>query len=369
MSLSASDFLEKIDGVAPATVSFDLQHGRATLPLYVRVNRTQTAAAAGLADQNADSPVLPIDLIGAPQTILGGVDTSIGTGRLTRLLPFAHPQWPWLYASAVSSVRGIGTPAKATSISPLEAEPLPYFSLYPIYEFTVEFTTRNYAVLPDDEIFVIDFPTPWTDLNNIEAVPGDQFYATEWWRFTEYQVAPQTDWATSNIGSDFIFQTLSGNSPGSTVFPAMPRMLMPNDVVKMTWHQVPYRYFSSPNSWLRLLRGYINQFAWYDWEAGELLYLSCNPIRYTPPILQPIQWIEGTTTVEKWATMELTFLSTRRVGQDLPASAPSANYIIGGHNLLPWHGNRKFYYTKSNTTSAPSFYSAPFELLWTDPDA
>lgn len=373
MSLDASNFEEKIDNVAPSSAGLGLRSGQATLPLYVRVNMTKVPGYDGEV-LNADSPVQPIDLLNAPQAVLGGVNTDVGDGRLNRLMPLAHPQWPFLYASAIQSVRGVGRPFKVASISPLEAQPMPAFSLYPVYEFVIQFANRAEAILPDEDIELVDFDPGWTDVDGNPAT-GDQTYATEWMRFTDYQVVPQNDWVTCNVGSGFVFETSGGSGDtttdpgagGGAVYAAMPRILLPNEVVKFTWKQVPFRYYSSANSYLRRFRGKINQFDWYDWKAGELLYMTCNPIRYTPPILQPVNWIFGTTVVEKWCDMELIFLSTRRNGVNLPTPS-NANFIAAGHNLMPWQGDNQFYYVRSASTQYPTFTSFPVELLFTDPD-
>ena len=57
-------------------------------------------------------------------------------------------------------------------------------------------------------------------------------------------------------------------------------------------------------------------------------------------------------------------------------SGVNANWVVGGHNLLPWLTTRKYYYATtydpaSPATQAkwfPSYNSFPFELLFTDPD-
>ena len=362
MSLDASNFEERIESVSPSTAGFNTRTGRATMSLFLRVNMTATAGYTGSV-LNEDTNVFPIDLLSAPQTILGGVNTDISAdGRLNRVLPFAHPQWPFLYANNIANVHGIGAPTLVTSISPLEATPMPAFALYPVYEFVVEFTNRDYAVLPDEDMETQELT--WTDVDKAELTAT---VAWEWLRYTYYQSNPQNDWITASIGNGFTFQTFSGAEPKGAVYAGMPRVLLPNEVIKLTWTQVPYRYYSSPNSFLRRFRGRINQFAWYDWDVGELLYLNCNPIRYTPPILQAANWLLGSTTVEKWCDMEMYFLATRRDGVDLPTPA-NANFIAAGHNLVPWQQNNLFYYAANATSLFPQFTSFPFELLFTDPD-
>lgn len=371
MTILQQDFVEVVGDHSPSTASFSLKEGRATMTLQVRVNRTSVQGATG--DLNPDSEVLPDDLLRAPFTILGGINSSVGDGRLRRTLPLAHPQWPWLYADRIASVRGIGgPPVKLGSITPLEAVPLDYYALYSVYEFVVEFSSRNYAVLSDDDIDVPLFDKPWVDFDGKTAPQQDQTYASEWKRFTDYQTVPQNDWATGQIGSDFIYQTGDGTGPGANgglPFMGMPHVLIPNEVIKLTWYSVPFRYYSSQYSYLRRFRGRINYLDFYDWKDGQLQFVCANPIRFTPPLLQPVNWLQGAQTVDKWCDIEMIFLATYRDGVNLPSQPANANYIVGGHNLLPWQGDRQFYYVQSKAKSVPLWASFPFQLLFTDPDA
>lgn len=369
MVLDAASFAEEVHDNAPSTASFSLANGRAHMAFILPVNMTQVADYGGPVF-NESSQVQPLDLLGMSQVILGGVNTDVGDGRLNRILPFAHPQWPWLYAEGYS-VQGIGAPVLTASISPLEALQMPAFALYPTYRVTMEFTNRNYAVLNDFDIETATYT--WWD---VDGSTQENLIAMEWLRFTDYQAVPQNDWVTASIGNGFVFVTEGGSGdsktdPNNAPYAGMPRILLPNEIIKMTWRQVPFRYYSSPNSFLRRFRGRINQFAWYNWGKGELLYLNCNPIRFTPPILQPANWLLGATTVDKWCDLELFFLATRREGVNVP-TPENNNFIAAGHNLMPWQADNQFYYTQSPNpplgTGAPTFYSFPFELLWTDPD-
>lgn len=366
---AAASLQETIADHSPSGASFNLRRGLAKIPFILRVNMTQVPGYTGPV-MNEDSQVQPIDLLGMSQAILGGVNTDVGNGRLSRILPLAHPQWPWLYAVHYD-VRGIGAPVFTAGISPLEALPMPAFALYPVYEVTIDFENRDYAVLPDDNIETL----PWTWFD-VDGSTQETTIAMEWLRFTSYQAQPQNDWVTATIGNGLRFITANGSgntgtdpgAKGGAPIPTMPRALLPNEIIKMTWHFVPYRYYSSPNSYLRRFRGRINQFAWYNWGRGELLYLNANPIRFTPPLLQPANWIFGSTTVDKWCDLELYFMATKRDGVNVPSSVTNPNSVAAGHNLLPWHGDNQFYYAENPATHMPFFQSFAMELLFTDPD-
>jgi hypothetical protein len=216
-------------------------------------------------------------------------------------------------------------------------------------------------------------------------------FAQEWNRFTDYEPHPQNDNITAQFGT-LVFQTATNAVPGganagsSVIAPGMPRIFLPNQLVQFTWYQVPYRYISSAKSYIRTLMGRVNQNDWYDWKSGELLYLNYKPHRYTPPVQKESLWIPGAFSTEKWCNIEFTFLSTSRVGSNLPTgdlpSKPTLqtanhNWVAAGHNLLPWFGNdttgkKGFYYAVNPTDTAgnksPTWPSFPFELLFTDPD-
>lgn len=326
----------------------------------------------------------PTDLQNAIQQIIGNTSTNVGDGRLQRILPLAHPVFPFWYASNITSIRGAGQPTQAQAFPALEASAFPNYLLYPRYEFTVEFSPRDYAVLADSTI--VRYLGGWNDSTSANISPV--IFTSEWLRYTDFTVEPQFDTITTQLGQQ-VFKTQSGSAPGGStpaVFAAMPKRFLPNQLVKFVWRQVPYRYITSPKSYIGRYPGNINQNPFYIWPAGSLLYLGFRPFRYTPPIPQLYQWVDlngdFAFTTQKLCNIEFNFLLTTRTGTDVPAGpnpkrpevqAANSNWIAAGHNLQPWFKNFNFYYTtvqdSTPANQVPSWFSFPFELLFTDPDA
>lgn len=328
--------------------------------------------------------------------ILGTVRASTSSPKLTRTLPVASPIFPYFYASAISGIRGVGAPAKtATSTlaktvaaSPFTLpQPMPNIAMYPVWELSVEFTPRPYAAMTDDQIAGSSkIVTTWTPPPSTagEVIANiDSIFCQEYIRFTDFDIVPQNDSITGTQGT-FTFRT---KTPGATIegksFQGMVRMLLPNQILRLRWHEVPLNYYMSANSYLKRFVGYINQFDWFPWggdvvfPAGSLLYIGTNPVQYTSPVIQLQQWARGDLSTSKLATMEMTFLVTSRIGgaseggQMTPANA---NFIAAGHNLLPFFPNREYHYSVFNssaidrTLQAPAWYSIPFDMLFTNPD-
>lgn len=357
-----SQYLEGVDSVSPGTASCSIESGRATLPYYL------------LGPNIGES-----DIQGAFAQILGAT-TDVnpgGSAKLNRLLPLAHPMFPFWFATGISGLRGLGKPTQIAADPDLEAAPFPTYALYPNYELTVEFSPLPYAVRPDSVIAVSSgtwAPPP--------PASGDQFYqyAPEWQRFTDFEFVSKNDTITATQGL-MRFKTGSNAEPGDSggrQFPAMPKMPLPNSIFRVYWYGVPIRYILSPNSYLRKYRGMVNQIAWWTFQGktlfqpGELLYLGFQPTKtYTSPFAQLMGWTNGDQTMAKYVNLAIDFLYTVRQVNDAPAAA-HPNYIVAGHNLNPYFPKRLFYYTvfdDKNNTNAPAWFSFPVELLFTDPDA
>ncbi len=191
-------------------------------------------------------------------------------------------------------------------------------------------------------------------------------YATEWYRFTDYEDFPQPEIITANQGQMYM---VTGAGPtDQTVFQGFPRITMPQSLIKFRWYQVPFSYIESLNSYIKKYIGYVNQNDFYGWPAGSLLYQGYNAPKYTPPVPEIEPGYGGTTfSTAKLCDIEFTWLFTQREPEYVP-TLTNENWIPYGHNCQPWFSTRKFYYVKSNAAGQAIFPSFPFELLFTDPD-
>lgn len=334
---------------------------------------------------SAAQPVNTVDIPDSVRAIIGYTEYGPGPyGRMTRHLPIADPAYPWLYASKITSLRGIGTYGKVANAVPLETGTgtFPDYTLWTQYAFTVESEMRPYPVTADSTITAQ--PYTWFPETNGGTVASSGVYYPEWQRFCDWDFLPLDEYVTQQRGGA-TFSTGTGTVPNNSPFQGSPRLFVPNQIFRMLWVGVPLRYVTSPNSYLQKWRGRINQNGWNGpmgptpipagagafFPPGSLLYMGYKPTKYQPPIAATYAPYFVGVDYSKLCNIELTFLYTSRVGTDLPPQPSNRNFVLTGHNDLPYFPKRQFFYTqfKDNTgTVSPMFYSFPLELLFTDPD-
>jgi hypothetical protein len=262
------------------------------------------------------------------------------------------------------------------------------FNLYKRYQIKVNFTTRPYTILPDDQV-PIKTGTWWPD-DVLRTTPATSFtYAAEWLRYTDWYVEPRFETIQGSQGG-FQFHSAGGAPVDGSPFTSPPWMYLPDSIVKLVWSQVPLRLITSPNSYIarRGWQGRVNQNDWYNWPAGSLLYLNYNVRRYNQPSTktQTQTDLNGNTwtSYSKLCDVEFTFLFTSRtMTGSLSADPKYGNWVAKGHNLQPWFGPPNtatskpgFYYATAIDGSAPAddtkwrpaWASAPFECLLSDCD-
>ncbi len=210
--------------------------------------------------------------------------------------------------------------------------------------------------------------------------------APEWIRYTDWWYEKKFEAITCRQGQMKFRSANSLVAPDGVPYSDMPRLPLPDMLLKMVWYQVPYRYLTSANSYLNYYGFYVNQNAWMNWKPGELLYMGYKPIRYTPPVQGLVQLNTGSSgyvnSSEKWCDLELTFLRTSRrlaSAAEKFGSLSNGNWIQAGHNLLPWAGDRKYHYATTTAIPpaldtdqskwAPLWNSCEYGLLFSDPDA
>lgn len=401
---------ESIDSESPATISVTPEDGKVT--------RTFTFGKQNIGNGQSDPPVTnQQDIIDTLNALVGNVNTNnqLQNVALPRLCPYADAQFPLWYVRSVDSLRGVGQPTLADSPGLLQliknslfnltvaetanlvyqAASLQQFAMYPTYRVTVTFGPRPYTVLQDGSISPLDNGLGkaliWYRPSGTNQPFNIKTLYNEWIRYTDWSSSPQNDYV-SQSNALYNLRGVQGR-PNGIPFVGDRRMFMPNAIVKLNWWQVPLRFVISPNSYIRNLRGYVNQYAFYNcpslvnnatiWPAGSLLYLNYSYTQYTSPLSNFMPWVGNFVTPAKLVNLELQFLQTDRIVTNAPTPT-NQNYITTGHNALPWlggpfsvggnlqalPGGRQFYYaTLGGDSDPPSFYSAPFELIFNDPDA
>lgn len=335
------DFLEQVASRSPGSAGFALDGARATWPYFVNSFEVEAALTE----------------------ILGGTETAKSDGRLKRKLPKAHPHYPWLYAERISNIQGIGKPALFTDTRTYEVPLItPRLALYKTYLFQVEFVQRPYYVVGDDNIPVAE--EVWTDET---GTPQTYLHTKEYVRFTDYDVLPDADVVTAQHGQ-MIFR---GGTANGKAFTGMPRVTIAKAVIKFRWFGIPFRYVESANSNLVYYLNRVNQFDFWDWERGSLLYRGFTVLRRYTPVVPESNPVFGTEafTPDKLCDVELLWEYTDRPIAAEPPAPANDNWIPRGHNLMPNYKDRGFYYvTQATGDQIPLFLSVPFQLLFTDPD-
>ena len=344
---------EKIDSVSPGSAGFSRDGGRAVLPIFF--------------DGNNETYI---------KTILGFV-TPAGDGSLNRTLPIAHPVYWWMLASNIQNISGYGKPTKRAS-SPLitpEAQVPTYYADYQKYLYTVEFTHRPYPVCSNSKIQVAD--GGWTD------PAGDTItdkFTTEYIRYTDYDIQPGVKVITARAGQ-MVFRAAT-TPPQGRMFTGVPSVYLPVGVIKFRWYEVPTSYIESANSFIIKYLGYINQQSFTigkrAWTPGQLRYAGVGIRRYLGPVPDTVINTVGKPTNLNARLMDVEFVWEYSLAENasLPSPSPTdfnANRIPQGHNIFPNYADRKFYYVSTNSTveatQYPTYPSAPFALLFSDPDA
>ena len=309
------------------------------------------------------------DLVEVITEIVGSAEP-MGDGRIDRVLPLAHPQYPWLFAESVS-VSGVAFDSKVAADPTLEAPSIPGYAKYQMYKLDIKFTGRPYAILSNDSIGQLG--TVWYD----DAGESRQNnYAQEWQRFMEYDDNPSAEYIRADQGQ-YKFQCLGAadaQNPNNATVPGQVKIIQRKSTIKMRWHQVPLEFVDTDSDEIFLYDclGHINQADWYGFKAGTLLFQAISYTRYVPvnPGFDP--WVgPSIVSAKKLVDIEMTFLRYEPITDPrYPPPPVIGNNVAGGHNLLPWlaNGGRGSFYVEHTITKQSVYPSYPFELLFTDPN-
>lgn len=305
--------------------------------------------------------------------IIGTTSVDVSSdGRLKRTPPYADSIFPFLFADKINNLQPVpnAVPNQVDANQELEVPTFGLQTQFKKWQCSVDFLPRPYPVATDD--FISTLEGSWY----IDSGAQETFtYATEWERYVDWQFFPSDD-VISQAKGTMTFNSSYVNVNGKQ-YAAMPRLPLPDGILKLYWVGVPLRYVTSANSYITRWRGRINQKAWTGpagpMGAGSLLYLAYTPRKYTPPIQATDELFPGIFSTEKLCNIEMTFLYTSRTlaTGETPNTPPNnGHYVVGGHNLLP-HNDKLFHYAvvaPVAVNSVPTWLSFPIELMFTDPD-
>lgn len=373
-------YTEKTEDVSPTVASFTARQ-QSTSGVYLTFPNTF-----------ADMPNRLIDVLGytGTQVPTGAPPGQPNAGKINRVLPLRHPQYQWLFAD---SWRPRAKGSNLVTITPGTgggSSIIPQFPLYQTYEADIAFSSRDYNCWQDSDITI-------GASNGVDREGNNYGYtfAPEWLRYCKFELRPLNNFIDAKMGQ-MKFRNPGGGapSPDGVQYQDAPKMYLPDSALKVKWFSVPYRYVTSANSYLRNFIGHINQKAWGDaalvgggfgpFAKGSLLFHGAVPVAIYPNTVPDEGLLHFNPNAgaqfskSLLCDLELEFTYTARIaGAPSTLPAPSnTNWLAAGHNLLPWLTTRLFYYATTTGPGAdldptqwrPTFYSFPFELLFTDPD-
>lgn len=309
----------------------------------------------------------------------------VNQSHIQRFMPMAHPYYRWLYATNISSIKGIGlkrTDKKMEKVltgGDKSYQKVPeYFGSYDKYEITVNFSTLPYLVIPDDQVTTIPVYDYYKDNGDAATAENVKLESN---RFVSFSTSVVAEYLTVKTGQ---FKFLSDDPVvNEKDFPGFGgKTLVPKTVLNMTWHQVPYDFVfptlpQSENIYNGL--GRVNQWSFLGFGPGELLFTGTESKPYPKNFfgsnfntLAPLQ--QGFTLPNfLYADIIFKFLY---VGFDTnfpyERNANNQSFVYRGHNLGIHYQNQKYYPLVSKTKDTfplnerykPVYDSYPFDLLF-----
>lgn len=303
------------------------------------------------------------------------------TGQIARTLPVAHPRWPWLFLKNVDNAVGVSFTEKqdADPEGTLEAPALPFWADYQKYIIQATFEPRPYILLQDQSMTKFDL-SYYLENDNGAVAPTVKSCWKEWWRYVEWIRQPAAEYLTADIGIN------TWSTPGGDGAAAGPldktsagtgqiRVLQPAATWKINWYKVPYNYVLSDNSYFDKYLGHINQFAWGGFAVGAGLLQAVTVLRVYPSPFPEFNAYAGHDVVaqDKLCDLEFMILEVRRT-PSIVVSPTNRSHIAAGHNCILYAKNGLYYYLENFKvggvagTGKPIYPSAPFELLFQNPD-
>lgn len=314
-------------------------------------------------------------------SILGGSYFDVNY-KLKRILPLSLPEAPWLYADRITAFQGIGMDGRANTDTfanfdaffALDKNVFEYAGVYQKYKITVQFTSRPYRIMSDDDLAffgVVNRDNWFIDKiqNNQITEQNIPFQDTfEYLRYLVVSEEPKTEVLTNSLsawyyklnnkqdatGPDNNFAITTTDGGGSNI-------TQNKGTVKVKWYYLPYQIVNNIN----FFNGYnkLNQQPFLGYPAGSLLFKNIEINSYSSPY--PIDNITIGNTVDTILTSylknrycDLTFVFEKFiVPADQLGTLPTNNYrplngkIRAGVNLQPFSGNNKYYYVENRDQS------------------
>lgn len=309
------EIAEKIAGVSPNGSSFSLDgNSSATMTFIID--------SIGLDSNGFGTLTLFCNQVLGTSFINLDDEENPVNGALVRFAPMAHPQWGWLYANRITSVRGIGPKrsipeepaselARWNTMSSASLQlTAPYFAVYSKYEVTVEFSPLKYRALSDVMMDALELKYPgsykikqlqnpdpefdptryYKDTGQSNQVTGDPY--REYRRYTSWNTETSAEYLTMKGGSykfksDYNGKDENGekddslNIDNAAIQGFYGKILVPKVTMKMTWHEVPVDFIDPTNDAsvnIYQALGRVNQNPFWGFSPGDLLFTGFSNV-------------------------------------------------------------------------------------------
>lgn len=313
-------------------------------------------------------------------------------GSLSREIPLANPYFPWLYASRISSIQGLGTNGWTrgdkfpfSGFGNVDRVLPEKYSDYRVFKVVVQFEPRPYLVLTDAQLHRLKQTQSYFSEDGVEH-QFDDF--AEYLRFTSVDYEPSSEYLVAQMGSYFLHSTGLAVSP-QQVTPTNaggPKLLVNRNKMIVKWYMVPNIIVNS--AYLKMGRGKVNFDAWplpaepfFGQENGSLLLegikFTPNPGPYPPYSVDPAnrQTLTDSYFLSKYVDITFEFVEftipsdQRAPGPNLAGpGAWNNNYVPENHNRLPHVGLMKWVYACNNAdvkAGRPLYPSFNMKALFT----
>jgi hypothetical protein len=284
-------------------------------------------------------------------------------GKMKRILPLAHPYFPWLYCTAITDITGNAyvnsVPFEATDNFGKEVagkdllqSTAPYWNMYREYTVRAEFSQRSYTVVNDSEITttandLVDFYSSknTSDTPDFPLLP----VYDEWSRFCTVEYDIEGQFLSAEQGQ---FKMLS-KRPTVQVQPTPMkgniRQFRPGSSITYKWYGIPYEWLTGPDiqvaggppkgfSILDYAQGTINQYNFDGWPEGTLLYTGAKVSKiYNRPYPQIAY---NKISPKRLCDLDLKFTyrdPRRRLEDENPVSGlkQHGSFVPRGNNTVP----------------------------------
>lgn len=349
MPLDWLTILERTGSVQPNTAGWSMDGGKANMRLVVGEN------------------VLSEALLGLLGIAVPDMFRSDGQGGflpastgICRILPKAHPQWPWLFCDTVENIAGQqyqdAVDWEATNlglVGAMEASPLPTYARYREYELQASFSPKQYTLATDEFLEANKVDVWYTRPDSlIQAFT----MRPEWLRYLTVTKVPRVEMMSASQGTQ-VFMGKSGAFPnGDAAGAGQIKAMVPCADVTFVWHAVPYSFilgkgsantpFGPPAlgdglSVFDFAGGTINQNAFLGFPAGTLLFMGAEPTNIRPVPFPEISLAFNMGGAKYlWSNSRICDIEMKFMYRNpkspftYPKSGEEGNRVYAGHNLM-----------------------------------